>query len=121
MGVAVSTGNTSVTGTISSGLPVPSSSQTIINKNITTNAGVQTVHTVTTGKTFYLMGFTDYGASGNLQIMKTDGSTQVMGISYPATGQFYSSTSPIWAYASGEFVKIISTTGCQFNCWGFEQ
>lgn len=127
MAVGVSSGITSVTGTVNasfSGLLNPSASQTVVNKFNTCNGSVQTIHTVTVGKTFYLMGYSCAGGvAGVTYIYKPDGTTKVYGRQHAVSdlGQGRDFTTPLWAYASGEAVKIQDANNIEMNVWGFEQ
>lgn len=123
MGVNITSSSTQVTisGAVTSTVPQLSSAQTVINKYNACNGGTQTVHTVTAGKTFYLMGASTYlNVAHVAAIYKTDGTTIVANVGVASYCGQTNGTSPIWTYAAGEFVKVNGTNTAQLNFWGYE-
>lgn len=111
-------------GKIRTGLESPSSSQTVVNIAFTGTGAAQDAYTVTSGKTFYMHGIQAEEGS-TLLVYKNDASTRVARLRSDASaanqsGQF-TSTMPIWAYTSGQIVKVNGTNLKLFNIWGFEQ
>lgn len=113
--------NVSLSGSV--GLNTPNASQTVINKYLTSNGANQNIHTVTAGKTFYLMGFSmSAGSAANMIVYKNDGTTIVGYQKVVSSGSVQvSSSTPIWSYASTENVVVNCATGMPMNVWGFEQ
>lgn len=59
------------------GMPKPKAGQTLICESVAANTSYQTVHTVTAGKTFYVMGIRAHGArdTGARWTISFDGGT----------------------------------------------
>lgn len=114
---------TNVTISGGAGVPIPNSEQTLYNDAGTGNGAVQTVRTVTAGKTYYLLGVSVQGASNSLTVWKTDGTTRVIGGSVAAAGEghsFWVLPSSFATWAAGEFVKVTATNGAVYNLIGIE-
>jgi hypothetical protein len=118
------TGTTvSITG--GAGAPLPNSSQTVINVYKSGNGNVETVYTVTAGKSFYLYGMQTYVAAGGttITIFKPDGTTILFQGATDADASVnvqLQSAVPLWVYAAGEAVKVQVAAGQNYNLWGIE-
>jgi len=129
MSMSNSSGNTSVTGNVTTtigaiGILTPSATQTIINARSNTNGNAD-LYTVTTGKTFYLMGvWSQNSGVYSTKIFKNDGTTVVAWMQTTATNTTSTSITaggcPIWAYTSGQVVKG-NGGGQDYGVWGVEQ
>lgn len=118
--------NVTINGAVAA-MPLPASTQTIINVSTTGNGVVQDAYTVPAGKTFYLFGASITNAGGDrlLQIFKTNGSTELIRIqstqnlaNWLILNMPFSSSVPIWAYAAGEIVKCKCTDTIDYNING---
>lgn len=114
-----------ISGSIAAATPVPSSSQTHVVVAASSTGSNQNVYTVTTGKTFYLMGFggTD-AAAFNSYLYKSDGTTLLArsnpGASGAGQGSLQSSC-PIAVYPSGTNVVMKVDNSHTYAMWGVEQ
>lgn len=118
---------------IRKGMPVPSSGQTLIFKSVAANTSYQTLHTVTAGKTFYLMGITASYQVGDVTRWKLsfdNGSTvhfavqQDTTVSLEKTNLTISTGWPLAQVASEEIIRVkadVSNTEIFFNIWGWEE
>ena len=103
-----------------SGIPVPSSTQSVINYSGTGSGAVTSDYTVTAGKSFALYGV-QVLAGSRCQVFKTNGTTQVADAYGVATGSpDIISYTPIWVYAAGEIVKVNASGAATYNWWGVE-
>lgn len=109
--------------TVNPAVQVGGTGQAIINITATGNGALQSKYTVTSGKTFYLMGAVKCEATaGQLYIYKTDGSTLVGTLaSTTSVAPVQTGAAPIWSYAAGEIVKVNCTNTNYYSLWGIEQ
>lgn len=117
------------------GMPTPSTGQTLICKTAeANNAAWETLHTVTAGKTFYLMGiaimfsedaFTwwklsfDGGATNHIVFAPREGPA-----GFGNTFDFYTTGWPIAQVAEGQTIAALAqaTTNVRFiTIWGWEE
>ena len=131
--MAVETTTKKILNLLSEGMPKPAAGQTLIVKSVTAHTSYQTLHTVATGKTFYLMGF--LGSSEivtvNRWVLSIDeGSTQIFLIrAMPRTtgnqSNYVLSTGwPIAQVAAGEVIQAKAfaiSTADSFTIWGWEE
>lgn len=115
MGQSINTGESTITGTVATGITILSSNQTPINITGTGTGSVATIHTVTTGKKFAVFG--GWVENGNWELWKPDGTTRLW--RGAALTSFFSNI-PIWTYESGEAVKFKTTSGQVFGVYGVE-
>ena len=124
--VAGVTNSVSITS-ITSGLTVPSSAQSVITANVGSSASGTTVYTVTAGKTFYCTGIliTNMGAGAAELLFKLDGTSKFafllpIGTGASGTSSFYLGGGILFTLAA---TKAITVTGGTFSCTvtGFEQ
>lgn len=126
MGLSIQKGTVNVTGSVAvnslSSLPTPSTSQTLVYiYNLTGGAGTNTIYTVPGGYKFRMTGYIINNQALNWAIFKTDASSPVaVGCTTATTGVSFNSTTPIWTYASGEFIKFYSSgANHQVNILGY--
>lgn len=129
MAVALQSGQTSITGSVSvsstTQVPTVGASQTHIAAAFSTTGSNQTVYTVTSGKTFYLFGFggTD-AAAFNTFVYKADGTTLIARSNPGASGSGQGSTTspcPIAVYTSTQTVILKGDNSHTAAIWGVEQ
>lgn len=108
--------NVTVSGTLAVGLPTPATGQSVVNATLTSNNTVQTIYTVTAGKSFALYGASSEPGASTFYVYKPDGTTVLCSQS---VGNIITSTTPIWIFAAGEAVKCKCVNGI-FNVWGVE-
>lgn len=113
-------GSTVVTGGVSTEVPLPSSNQTLVNEEFTTDSNYNTVYTVPAGKIFYLMGFSGSAAANSyMHVMQHGGSVQVAWVKILANSAiFCTSPCPIWKYTAAQNVVIKGTNNTVCNIWG---
>lgn len=127
MAVVASSGNTSVTGNVDvtsqPGFASLASNQTIVNVAGVGNGSVKADYTVTTGKSFYLMGISqEVGVAGDqIIVYKNDGSTPVLYNNCGTGSVNVTPVTPIWIYQSGEVVNVKCANNRHYTFWGFEQ
>ena len=115
-------------------MPTPSSGQTLICESVSATAAYQTLHTVTAGKTFYLMGVFAGITNATLhwKISFDGGTTVHIGLSstnYQARGDYtdakiLTSGWPIAQVAAGEVIQAISNAidaNTSITIWGWEE
>jgi hypothetical protein len=135
MGTIAQSGQTTVTGTVTANatitgnIPIPSSTQTIINLSQTGNSAFQTMndvttgssYTVPTGKTFYLFGASWTSGNYTCEVAANDGTT-IRQKFYTETGgspRIFSSV-PIAVYTAGQVVKMKLNNASLYYAWGVE-
>lgn len=126
-------GSSTINGDVNAvpGLPTPGTGQTPINYRVACNGSSQDIHTVTAGKTFYLVGVVYYStgaaatacqlttyANNGTTIRLQQGFTQAT--TALTTNAVISSLSPIASWAAGEVVKMTGTNGTAAAVWGYE-
>ena len=124
MAQMINTGSSTINGDVQSApnIPAPSSSQTFINIYEQGTGSAVNQRTVTTGKTFYLMGVATSDASTTIEFFDTTPSVMLLTLaSGTAGGVVLTSVCPICSWASGEHVNLKVTNGKEVNFWGFEQ
>ena len=111
----------------------PTADQTLIMKKVTANTTAQTIHTVTTGKTFYLMGISfnidptgarrwilsfDSGTTDHLLISALREETGQVSRDLVETGF------PMTSAASAATIKVrcdVTNTDVHLTIWGWEE
>lgn len=126
MSVALQSGQTSITGSVSvsstTQVPTIGASQTLVNGAVTTTGSNQNVYTVTAGKTFYLFGFGITDSGGNLYVYKSDGTTLLARNNTAAANPImFISGVPIAAYAATTNCVMKGDAGHTYAFWGVEQ
>lgn len=117
----------SITGTVTftPALPTPSASQTLVNVEFTMTGSIATAYTVTTGKTFYLFGFTCEDSTTPIMFYANDGTTRRCYYRQLATTGAVSpnmnSSIPISSWTTGQAVKINGQNTVKIQFWGVEQ
>jgi hypothetical protein len=124
--MAYASGLVSVNGTVSNAYPVAATNQTPVTIVLSNVASTANIRTVTTGKTFYLMGLTGNigGASGTMQlnVSGTPKYSTLMAIPFQPISN--TGTTPIAVFTSGQQIDFAVSGGvnyCWFTFWGFEQ
>lgn len=115
------------------GMPTPAAGQTLICKTVSAHDTWQTIHTVSAGKTFYLMGVACLGNdTATLRwLLSFDGGTTVHmqvgytpSISPTAWFEVVSTGWPIAQVGAGKTIKAKSTTidtSYYITVWGWEE
>ena len=119
-------GQTSITGSVTvsstTQVPVLGSTQTMINVAHAGNGTVQTIYTVTSGKTLYVFGV-QAGYGYQFALYKSDGTTQICNHATGASVDMFASVggSPIAVYTTGTAVKANVSNGSTGFLIGVEQ
>jgi hypothetical protein len=125
MGVNLATSSTSVSisGSVANSIPVPSSDQTIKFVQGQGDNNINTVATVTAGKTAYVMYFSHgAGAVGIGYLYDTDGATAIIkGFHIQDCTTVHSCGVPLAQYEAGEFIKVRTTNGHEYTVIYYEE
>ena len=129
MGMGMTTTSTQVTisgDVIADGLPSPTTAQTPINNiHITSSTNVETMYTVTAGKTFYLYGISVMSTSSTTcKLYDSAGTTELWFCRIDSVDEnaMFTPVVPIAVYTTAQDVKIrtVTNSGAQITIVGYE-
>lgn len=120
MAVVVSSGSSTIAGTVSQGLGIPATGQTVITKLVAAAADGTEIHPVTAGKTFYCYGVSFGSTAAQTCGIKVAGTMRLQ-TNISANAPHLMSGGVLFSATTAQSITVYSAGGSMYvSIWGVE-